>query len=115
VVRHERASIKADIWSYGILLWEIITGADIALYQPLAITRMAAAAAATSSSSSSSHGSHGGSSSSSSTLRVMALPDHCPLVVRMMFEACTQVRTQFTLDYHARPVEDVPKWHAAAT
>jgi hypothetical protein len=85
VVRHERASIKADIWSYGILLWEIISGADIALYQPLAITRLTAAAAAGA-------GSGGHSSSSNSALRVMTLPDHCPLVVRMMFEACTQVR-----------------------
>jgi serine/threonine protein kinase len=39
VVRHERASIKADIWSYGILIWELITGEDITEYQPLSISR----------------------------------------------------------------------------
>jgi serine/threonine protein kinase len=39
VVRHERASIKADIWSYGILIWELVTGEDITEYQPLSISR----------------------------------------------------------------------------
>jgi hypothetical protein len=39
VVRHERASIKADIWSYGILIWELVSGEDITEYQPLAISR----------------------------------------------------------------------------
>jgi serine/threonine protein kinase len=39
VVRHERASIKADIWSYGILIWELISGEDITEYQPLSISR----------------------------------------------------------------------------
>ena len=42
VVRHERASIKADIWSYGILVWELISGQDITELQPLAIARQAA-------------------------------------------------------------------------
>ncbi|KAK9786899.1 hypothetical protein WJX73_000622 [Symbiochloris irregularis] len=37
VVRHERASIKADIWSYGVLIWEIISRQDITELQPLAI------------------------------------------------------------------------------
>ena len=41
VVRHERASIKADIWSYGILIWELISGQDITAMQPLAISRQA--------------------------------------------------------------------------
>ena len=39
VVRHERASIKADIWSYGVLIWELISGQDITELQPLAIAR----------------------------------------------------------------------------
>ena len=39
VIRHDRASIKADIWSYGILIWELISGQDITEMQPLAIAR----------------------------------------------------------------------------
>ena len=39
VIRHERASIKADMWSYGILVWELITGLDITEFQPLAIAQ----------------------------------------------------------------------------
>ena len=39
VVRHERASVKADIWSYGVLIWELISGQDITELQPLAIAR----------------------------------------------------------------------------
>ena len=38
-MRHERASIKADIWSYGILIWELISNQDITELQPLAIAR----------------------------------------------------------------------------
>lgn len=45
VVRHERASIKADIWSYGILIWELVTGEDITEYQPLSISRQVRPAA----------------------------------------------------------------------
>eukprot|EP00879_Flechtneria_rotunda_P033351 GHRR01036928.1.p1 GENE.GHRR01036928.1~~GHRR01036928.1.p1 ORF type:complete len:175 (+),score=52.84 GHRR01036928.1:478-1002(+) len=43
VVRHERASIKADIWSYGILIWELISGEDITEFQPLSISRQVCA------------------------------------------------------------------------
>ena len=39
VVRHERAGIKADMWSFGILIWELISGMDITDMQSLAITR----------------------------------------------------------------------------
>ena len=31
-MKHEKASVKADIWSYGILIWEIVTGNDITEY-----------------------------------------------------------------------------------
>jgi serine/threonine protein kinase len=44
VVRHERASIKADIWSFGIIMWELFSGEDITEYQPLAISRQVGAA-----------------------------------------------------------------------
>eukprot|EP00775_Hariotina_reticulata_P009273 gene9273-9438_t len=43
VVRHERASIKADLWSFGIIMWELFSGEDITEYQPLAISRQAGA------------------------------------------------------------------------
>ncbi len=39
VVRHERASVKADMWSYGILVWELISDQDITNLQPLAIAQ----------------------------------------------------------------------------
>ena len=39
VVRHERASVKADMWSYGILVWELISNQDITNLQPLAIAQ----------------------------------------------------------------------------
>ena len=39
VIRHERASIKADMWSYGVLIWELVSGQDITEMQPLAIAR----------------------------------------------------------------------------
>ncbi len=39
MVRHERAGIKADMWSFGILVWELVSGMDITDMQSLAITR----------------------------------------------------------------------------
>eukprot|EP00879_Flechtneria_rotunda_P017662 GHRR01018514.1.p1 GENE.GHRR01018514.1~~GHRR01018514.1.p1 ORF type:complete len:217 (+),score=59.35 GHRR01018514.1:42-692(+) len=70
VVRHERASIKADIWSYGILIWELISGEDITEFQPLSISRQVAP---------------------SPTAKAMALPVKCPTVARKIFTACTQM------------------------
>ena len=35
------------MWSYGVLVWELASGADIADYQPLALSSQLAAAAAT--------------------------------------------------------------------
>lgn len=68
VMRHERASIKADIWSFGILLWEIISGCDITEYAPLALSRQPGAR---------------------SKGKPMVLPPNCPPVVRKIFERCT--------------------------
>ena len=35
VFRQERATIKADIWSYGIVLWELATLQNVADFPPL--------------------------------------------------------------------------------
>lgn len=31
---------QADIWSFGVLVWEVISGDDITMYQPLALTML---------------------------------------------------------------------------
>ena len=74
LTRHEQASIKADIWSYGILIWEIVSGEDITKYTPLAITKAAA-------------GRSGGPLSQG---MVVKLPVGCPPVAAEIFEMCTQ-------------------------
>lgn len=38
VIARQPASVKCDMWSYGLLVWELATGLDIAEYQPLALT-----------------------------------------------------------------------------
>ena len=76
VTRHERASIKADIWSYGILIWEIVSGEDITEYTPLAITKAAA---------------QGGKNGGKPSGKVMKLPPRCPPVAAQIFEMCTEM------------------------
>eukprot|EP01025_Chloroclados_australasicus_P028487 TRINITY_DN2821_c1_g1_i7.p1 TRINITY_DN2821_c1_g1~~TRINITY_DN2821_c1_g1_i7.p1 ORF type:complete len:1255 (+),score=138.74 TRINITY_DN2821_c1_g1_i7:174-3938(+) len=72
VVRHERASLKADIWSYGILIWELISGEDITEYQPLAFSRTA--------------------KSSSKKGKIMYSPQGAPLIAVKIYEECTRMR-----------------------
>jgi serine/threonine protein kinase len=71
VVRHERACIKADIWSYGILIFELASGQDITEFQPLSVSRRAGPAA--------------------NSKAMMVLPPACPTAARKLFAACTQV------------------------
>lgn len=86
VMRHDRASVKADIWSYGVLVWELVSGADITEHQPLAISRQM--------------GGGGGGKG-----RVMALPPNCPPVARKIFERCTALLPD------ARPSsQDIVEW-----
>jgi hypothetical protein len=39
VVSKQPCSIKCDVWSLGVLVWELATGHDITEYQPLAVSR----------------------------------------------------------------------------
>lgn len=77
VTRHERASIKADIWSYGILIWEIVSGEDITEYTPLAISKAALG---------------GAKAGSKPTGKLMKLPPKCPPVAAQIFEMCTEMQ-----------------------
>jgi serine/threonine protein kinase len=83
-MRHERASVKADIWSYGILIWELISGKDITEYQPLAISRQ---------------------SGQSPRGKLMKLPANCPAVVLKVFTECTKMEPD------ERPTsQDIVEW-----
>jgi hypothetical protein len=37
VVNKQRSSIAADMWSYGMLIFELASGLDITLFPPLAM------------------------------------------------------------------------------
>ena len=73
VMRRERTSIKADVWSYAILVWEIATGEDIIDYQPLALSYISIP------------------STAPSTGRVMEMPPNAPEAARAVFEQCTKL------------------------
>ena len=86
VMRHERASVKADIWSYGILIWELFTGKDITEFQPLAVTRQSGSAR-------------------SPRGKAMILPRECPAVVLKVFRQCTKMAPE------DRPTsQDIVEW-----
>ncbi|KAK9807719.1 hypothetical protein WJX72_007116 [[Myrmecia] bisecta] len=85
VIRHERASIKADVWSYGILIWELISGADITEHQPLAIARQMQPGT----------GQH----------KTLELPATCPPIAARIFVECTR------MDPDARPTaQQIVEW-----
>eukprot|EP00803_Ostreobium_quekettii_P007334 evm.model.scf_2083.2 EVM.evm.TU.scf_2083.2 scf_2083:17341-27167(-) len=67
VLRKESANIKADVWSYGILIWELVSQADITEYQSLAMTRQMV----------------------SDKGKLVELPRQCPRVARKIFNECT--------------------------
>lgn len=68
VMRHQPACVKADIWSYGVLVWELATGEDITQYPPLATSKMGGDPRGT---------------------KVPTLSSRAPAVARKLFTACT--------------------------
>jgi len=76
VMRRERTTIKADVWSYAILVWEIATGEDIIDFQPLAMTYISKP------------------SSAPTTSRIMAMPPNAPEVAKAIFDQCTQLNPE---------------------
>ena len=66
-MRKESSNIKADVWSYGILVWELVSQCDITEYQSLAMSRQMP----------------------SDKGKIMELPRTCPRVARRIFTACT--------------------------
>lgn len=75
----------ADIWSLGIIVWELATQADITAFQPLALTAPLARPP------------HGAA--------VLEMPVGAPPIAAHIFQACTQ------LDPGARPsAQQVVEW-----
>lgn len=71
-MRKESANIKADVWSYGVLVWELVSLADITEYQSLAMSRQMP----------------------SDKGKVMELPRNCPRVARKIFNECTALKPE---------------------
>ncbi|KAK9792727.1 hypothetical protein WJX73_008655 [Symbiochloris irregularis] len=71
VICHERASIKADIWSFGIIVWELISQQNIADFPALGMSCQMKNAA-----------------------HMLRLPRMCPSNAARVFYECTKIKPE---------------------
>lgn len=84
--RFRTPQTQADVYAFGVLVWEIVSGADITLYQPLGITAMQAPAPAAAAG----PGGHGRILDTCGDTLLVELPLDCPPVAARIFRECTR-------------------------
>lgn len=89
VLRRARTGIPADIWSYGILVWEIATGRDVTRCQPLAMTRAMGGKARGAGGTAAGAPGTDAATPFTTTAATMVMPDGAPPLARRIFDACT--------------------------
>ena len=69
VVNKERSGAAADVWSLGVIVWELVSGQNISAYPPLGVTSQLAPGAR----------------------NALRMPPGAPSAAVRVFEACTKV------------------------